>query len=396
MTKLYVSNLLTGLVFWYGIEKLFMRSIGITVLGIGIATSLLYGLKFLLDIPAGIVADTWSRKGVLIFSACSLSLCALILGTSHGVVQYIVGYLFYAIYLVCTSGTYQALTYDILHEEGRAKEYSKLMGRSYSLFLVGAAIANVASGYIATYFSLRTAFVISILPCLLNMAVLVSIKEPHFHKQEVKEPFRSRFHGALVSIVRIALLRSLLVVWMVLAVAELFKQDFSQLYMLQFTHSSILLGYLWALYAFFWAVGSFLAHYLKPYIHYCIAAALGLFGSMSVVRSPLGLGLFMLQVIVAAAATNLIETHIQEHTPSNVRTSILSVLSSLNTLVMLPLSLLFGWIIRQYTIYGALTFVGVVCGIGLVYWLLVGRKRLRLRLHAPSRLEPVIQPPQQL
>lgn len=27
--KLYISNFLTGLVFWYGIEKLFMRSIGI-------------------------------------------------------------------------------------------------------------------------------------------------------------------------------------------------------------------------------------------------------------------------------------------------------------------------------------------------------------------------------
>lgn len=34
--KLYISNFLTGLVFWYAIEKLFMLSIGINPFGVSI------------------------------------------------------------------------------------------------------------------------------------------------------------------------------------------------------------------------------------------------------------------------------------------------------------------------------------------------------------------------
>ncbi len=63
--KIYLSNFLTGLVFWYGIEKLFMRSIGIDAVGVGIATAVFIGFNLIFDIPAGILADKWSRKGML-------------------------------------------------------------------------------------------------------------------------------------------------------------------------------------------------------------------------------------------------------------------------------------------------------------------------------------------
>ncbi len=54
--KLYVSNFLTGVVFWYGIEKLFMRSIGIDAIGVGVATAFLSVFNLMTDIPAGIWA----------------------------------------------------------------------------------------------------------------------------------------------------------------------------------------------------------------------------------------------------------------------------------------------------------------------------------------------------
>ena len=64
--KIYVSNFLTGLVFWYGIEKLFMRHIGLTPLDIGLAGVWFYAVELLMDVPAGMIADKWSRKGVLV------------------------------------------------------------------------------------------------------------------------------------------------------------------------------------------------------------------------------------------------------------------------------------------------------------------------------------------
>src|SRR5580698_9034378 len=121
--RLCISNFLTGLVFWYGIEKLFMRSIGIDAVGVGITTAVFLVFNLIFDIPAGILADRWSRKGVLIISALSLAVCSFLLGSSHGLLLYAVGELFYGMYIVSTSGTYTAIIYDILHEENRSDQY---------------------------------------------------------------------------------------------------------------------------------------------------------------------------------------------------------------------------------------------------------------------------------
>lgn len=109
ITKIYASNFLTGLVFWYGIEKLFMQHIGIMPFGIGVATVGYYAVALLADIPAGLLADKWSRKGVLVLSTVCLMAASVICGTSHSLWQYMLGYMFYGFYIVCTSGTYQAL-----------------------------------------------------------------------------------------------------------------------------------------------------------------------------------------------------------------------------------------------------------------------------------------------
>ena len=194
--KLYLSNFLTGLVFWYGIEKLFMLSIGIDALGMSIAVAVLLLFILVFDIPSGILADKWSRKGVLIVSIIALSISSVILGVSNNLSVYIIGYLIYGIYVVSTSGTYAAITYDILHEEGRSKQYSKIIGRQYALFLLGTAIANLASGFISNNFSFQTTFFITVFVGFINILVILNIKEPKFHKLNKKEKI-SQFRSAL-------------------------------------------------------------------------------------------------------------------------------------------------------------------------------------------------------
>ena len=164
--KLYLSNLLTGMVFWYGIEKLFMQSIGIDAFGVGLISALSIGLIILFDLPAGLIADRWSRKGQLIISAVALAISSLIFGFSGGLAMYAFGCVLYVVYVVSTSGTYQAILYDILHEENRTNQYAKIQGRAYALYLCGAGLANILSGYIAQN-GLRLPFFISIVPPIL-------------------------------------------------------------------------------------------------------------------------------------------------------------------------------------------------------------------------------------
>jgi predicted MFS family arabinose efflux permease len=367
--KLYLSNFLVGLVFWYGIEKLFMQSINIDAVGIGIAAALLLVFNLLFDIPSGIMADKWSRKGMLLVAVAAMALCSLILGLSNSLAPYLLGYILYGVYVVSTSGTYQALVYDSLHEKGLSGQYSKIMGRAYAIFLVGAGVANLASGFLAEAFDFRLTFFISVVPCVLNMLVIASIKEPSFHKAEQKQRVLGQIKQAFSAIAEITLLRGLAIILTTLAVVELFKGDFGQLYMLQYTSSPEIIGVLWAGYAFTWALGSVIAHRLRTRLNGLVFVTILPLVFMSFIDSWVGLIFFMVQATASAALLNQIETRVQEATPSAVRASILSVLSSLGRGISIPASIAIGWIIHTYHIMWALY---AVTGLGvliLLYWL---------------------------
>lgn len=61
--KLYFANFFIGLVFWYGIEKLFMQSVGIDATQIGLVIATVLGFNLLFDIPSGILLTAGVVKG---------------------------------------------------------------------------------------------------------------------------------------------------------------------------------------------------------------------------------------------------------------------------------------------------------------------------------------------
>lgn len=375
--KLYLSNLLTGLVFWYGIEKLFMQSIGIDATGIGIVTAATLIFTIVFDVPAGLIADRWSRKGQLIISAISLILCSMVLGTSNNLTMYVVGVLFYGAYLVNTSGTYQAIIYDSLHEEHRAADYPKIMGKAYAFFLCGAGLANIASGFIANV-GLSLPFLVSVIPPIINIFVLLSIREPTFHKDMQKEKFLLQFADNVKVLLRIKAVRSLAFAWCVFGIIGVFIFDFSQLYMLEYTESTVALGFLWAIFAFVMAFGSFIAHRMYMHLNLAIMVAMSAAFALALIQQSWSLVIFMFYGFMNTGTTTLIEAQIQHNTPSAVRASILSFVSTIIRIVSLPTALLMGWLIRNHGVFSAIDFIAVIAAITFLYWLLVGTKRINI------------------
>lgn len=369
ITKLYISNFLVGLVFWYGIEKLFMQSIGIDAVGIGVVAALFLTFNLIFDIPSGILADRWSRKGMLAVGIIGMLICSIILGFSNGITTYIIGYvIFRGLYVIGTSGTYQALMYDSLHEIGKSQHYSKFIGRAYALFLAGIAIANIASGWLANSYDYRTTFLLTVIPCVLNLFIVLSIKEPVFHKeQQIEKPIR-QLKNASGLILKMAFLRTLIIVFALMTVVELYKNDFGQLYLLRYVSDAGIIGILWAFGALSWATGHLIAHRLHTRLNWLIIACVAPLLLMSVIDSWVGIILFMLQHITMGALFNQVETRIQDATPSAVRASILSVVSSVGRIVAIPASILIGWIITVYDVYTALRVVTGVAVVALLFW----------------------------
>ncbi len=370
--KIYLSNLLTGIVFWYGIEKLFMQNIGISPVGIGIATAALTTFIMLLDFPSGILADKWSRKGTLALSAIALAASSLVMGASNGLAMYIVGEFLYGLYVVFTSGTYNAILYDTLHEEGHSKDYSKISGRAYGLFLIGAGLGNIASGFIANNISFSSSYFLSVIPCAINLAVILSMYEPTFHKNEVSAKFMTELKNASLELFKLKLLRILTVVISLLSIAELFKLEFGQIYFQRYVLSTETIGLLWALFAFGISFGSFIAHRLRSRLTTLIVLSSAPYFLMTFIDSRLSILLFMIQVVAASALINQIETRIQENTPSSVRASILSAVSTVGRILSIPASLLMGWMIKEYSILVAMRFTAIVLVMMLVIWLALG------------------------
>ncbi len=388
--KLYLSNFLTGLVFWYGIEKLFMRSIGIDAVGVGVATACITIFGLLLDLPAGLIADKWSRKGMLLLSALSLSIAAVVLGTSHGLAQYIVGYLFLSINIVATSGTYQAIVYDTLHEEHRTDEYSKIAGRAHALFLGGAGVANILSGFIAHHYSLRVNFFLTIISCVLNAIVVATIREPIFHRPEDKSSMVKQLGVVAKTLARVPLLRSLAIVMSGFAAAEVFKVDFGQLYMLRYVSEPQLIGILWAIYAFTWGLGSAVAHRLTAHLTTLVLATSLPLLLMAFIDNWISIPLFMVQATAAAALFNQVETRIQDATPSKLRASVLSTLSVFGRIIAVPSSFILGWIFRDFGAYSAVRFTAATAAVVLLYWLYASSKMPRADRPTTASTEPVI------
>jgi MFS family permease len=371
--KIYLSNFLTGLVFWYGIEKLFMRSIGISAIGIGAATAALTVFLVIFDIPAGVLADKWSRKGVLVISTVALATASLIGGLSHGLVLYVLADLFFGLYVVTSSGTYQAIIYDSLHEEHRSDQYSKINGKIYALFLVGAGVGDVASGFLAHRFGFRASYLLTIIPCLLNAAVILTLQEPKFHKSLGKEKLLHQIGKATLAVSKVKLARILAVVFTLFAVIELFKLEFGQLYMFRYVTATQAIGILWAVYSFSMALGSVIAHRFRTRLNTLIICSVLPLVLMSVIDNRFSLVLFMVQAIASAALLNQIETRIQENTPSSVRASVLSVVSTFGRAVAVPASFMLGWLFKDYNALIAVRFIALVALITLVYWLVASR-----------------------
>jgi MFS family permease len=342
-----LSNFLTGMVFWYGVTASYYNSVGITPAQAGVALAMISVFTFIFDIPSGMLADKWSRKRLLQLSAFFLGLTSLLLLLFPGNIPiFMFSYgVIYGLYVVCSSGSYQALMYDCLHVIHKSDQYSKYQGRAWGLYVAGAGVANIFSGYLFDS-SKSIIFDLSIATAALNIVILGLIAEPTFHKKEQSKNIVTDIKQSLRVINVNKVLRNVIIAFSILWVVQSFVYDFSQYWFLGFYDNNVLLGWFWAAFAFMAAIGGVVAHRLTKYVDYVLSGTLATSFIFGLWRSPLALIVFLIHTFFVGVNNNLIETIIQEHTPSAVRASVMSVISTLGRSVAVPTYILFGYLIK--------------------------------------------------
>ncbi len=154
---------------------LFFLAVGLSYLQIGILYSFREIARNILEIPAGVFADTFGRKRSMIISFVSylISFCVFFFAPSYE--MFFAAMLFYAIGDAFRTGTHKAMIFDYLIMNNWQQHKINYYGHTRSFSQFGTAISSLIAAAIVLYTGdYRTIFILSAIPYLFNLILLSS------------------------------------------------------------------------------------------------------------------------------------------------------------------------------------------------------------------------------
>lgn len=363
LRPLYLTAFFQGFVLWYGIEKLYMVSIGFNDATIALATSVYIIVMLLTNVPYGILADRWSRKGVLYIAIAMLVLASLVCGSSHTYAQYIVGFILWGMFFAGYSGTYDSIVYDlVLEETGSPKGFEKLYGRVQVYDSIALMIGSAAGGIIGHAYGLQIDYYLTAIFVSFSFIALYFFREPTLHKKSVAPSISHH----LRDIVR-GVTRSIVMLWITIAVicnliVLRLVAEFSQLWYLGLKLPESWYGPAAVLFFIGLGVGG----YTAPWVSQSGARILGvtvvaILASVSLFTHHSVLIVFSFAVLVSAMMniSVVINRYLHDLVSSRIRAGASSMLSTAGYAVFIPTGIIFGIIGRNHGIFIASWFIAI-------------------------------------
>jgi MFS family permease len=122
LLPLFAATFFQALALWVPIEKLFMTSIGFTPATVGLMAAVYAVVVPILEVPSGVLADRWSRRGVLVLASLAAIAAVVIGGLSQSVPVYMAAAAFLGVFFALQSGTLESIVYDtVLEGDGRQR-----------------------------------------------------------------------------------------------------------------------------------------------------------------------------------------------------------------------------------------------------------------------------------
>jgi predicted MFS family arabinose efflux permease len=382
--RLYALNLLAGIVFWYPIEKLFLLHIGVSPFGISINAVVFLVILVAFDVPAGVLADHWKRKYTLQTALICLVIASLIGAVSNSLAEYLPMTIFLGGFVVLTQGTFQAMMYDSLEDTNHQSSYDKHQGMSYAMFLAGLGISSVAGGYMAQTFGFRATYFATALIMVLAFGLACTLSEPKSHKLLADRKLKQHIQSSFRQIVATRLLLQLSFLITAVSVLRSAQNEYAGLLFVALGLSAIPIGWGTAAKWLFSALGQVVAPKIGRQALRLTPLFFITFTLFSLVHTRWSLLFFYIAGFLYSVVFNQAESAAQEVIPSEIRATTLSVLTFASNVVLVPLSLLFGWL-AQRSVFNAYFAISVVGLLYLASWLAWGRKELRQVYHKQAR-----------
>ncbi len=357
LAPLYIASFLQSIPFWYATEKLFMTSIGFTTATIGLMVAVMSVVILAVETPSGVLADRWSRKGVMLLGCLALLVSGVLGGMSYTVPIYILSTTFWGIYAALYSGVYDSVIYDTtLEEQGSAKRYEYYLSRFRIVEGCAFVVGSLAGGLIATQLSMRETFFLAVPGILLAMLFLLRFREPTIHKAEVGEPVLKHIRQTFAVVLRNRYLLPVVIAVVGFAVLQDTLYELYQLWFIASNTPLALYGLIAAAVLSTWAIGGLIVNRTQgrfTSLGGLVVILLTLLG-LIYLRNPwlLLAAQFLLGAYLTAYGV-ILSRKLHDELPSKVRAGSSSVVSTLGRAIMIPGSLLFTAIANQRGVFMA-------------------------------------------
>jgi MFS family permease len=360
LRPLYLTSFLQGFALWYAVEKLFMRSIGLSDALIALSTSIYIVVMMVANVPIGVLADRWSRKGVLYLATIALACGSAVCGRAHSFLVFTIGISMWGLFYACYLGTFDAIVYDVVLEEtGSAEGFERHYGRVQMAEFLGSLGGALASVLVVQLWTTRATFFLTVPITCCAFISLRAFNEPLLHKAR-KEPLSAHL-GQIV--------RAFLTNWTVARIvvctvcaAQVLRLlfEFSQLWYLALGLPKYLYGPGCALLSSGAVAGGYLASKLPIGWRAVLTTAiftLAISSGLFVKVAPVVIAAQMLTMAGIVILTVILSRYLHDEMPSTIRTGASSVAATAGYGVFVPVAIAFGLTSQHQGIFHASWFV---------------------------------------
>jgi MFS family permease len=380
LAPLVASFFFGGVALWIPIEKLFLAEIGFTPQTIGLMAAAYAALVPLLEVPSGILADRWSRRGVLAIGNVGAFLSVLIGGLSTNVTSYLIAALLLGVYFAMQSGTFDAIVYDtVLEETGSSDGFESTVGRVRLAESAALVLGALAGGALAAATAPRVTYFLTLPFLVASTFFLLAFREPRLHESSEQRSLREHVavtFGTLRGDMRLLPIAALLILTALLTQAVF---EFGPLWLLDAHAGAGTFGPAWAGLMASIGLGGVLAGRVRldraGSLGTVVALLVGastvlLVGRNTILVTTAQVVLAMLSVAVGIFLTKLLHDAIS----SDVRSGVSSGIGALTWVAFLPFALVFGTVSERWGIHTAgWLLVGVAVSVAVLLVAVVAR-----------------------
>jgi predicted MFS family arabinose efflux permease len=396
LRPLNVASFLQGLVFWVPIEKLFMDEIGFDAASVGLMAAAYAAVVPILEVPSGILADRWSRRGVLMAANVALAISALIGGLSQDVPTYIVSALALGVCFALSSGTIESIIYDtVLEETGTSESYERHVGHNRLVDSAALVVSALLGGVLAGIAGSRFTYLLTVPVVALSIVALWRFSEPQLHRAGESTSLRVHIGLTYRTLTRRGRLLPIVALAMLTGVVLQVVLEFGPLWLVALAVPAVLYGPYWAALVSSLGLGGLIAGRIRLERPRTASAVAALMVLATIVMTTsrdvvvLTAAQILLALLVVAVGIH-VSRLLNDAVPSTIRAGVTSGVSTFTWAAFLPVALGFGLLSEHSGVHTAgWTITAITAAAGLI---LVGMARFHMATATAAgraQLEPV-------